>query len=202
MRNDERTGRRVRELQLGHDREKNTRWLFERYFPAVRQLFARWGYSPEECSDLAQDTFLKAFQSVEGFQHGSSFETWLFHIAHNARKNDLRSRSTLKRDAEVVSLSDHTAEGDWQRDTETVDPETRVLNEERTRLKREALKVALARLPRQMRRCCILRIGQGLKYREIAVILGVSMNTVRALLHGARKRLREEMAGKYPDLES
>lgn len=202
MRNDERTGRRVRELQLGHDREKNTRWLFERFFPAIRQLFARWGYSPEECSDLAQDTFLKAFQNVERFQHGSSFETWLFRIAHNLRKNDLRRRGTLKRDADVVSLNHDTAEADWHRDTELIDPETRVLNEERARLRRQALGRALSRLPPQMRRCCILRLGQGLKYREIAVILGVSMNTVRALLHGARKRLREEIAGKYPELES
>lgn len=202
MRNDERTGRRVRELQLGHDREKHTRWLFERYFPALRQLFARWGCAPEECSDLAQDTFLKAFQNVDKFQHGSSFETWLFQIARNLWKNDLRRRGTRKRDAEVVSLGNEASDSDWLLDPETVDPEARILDEERGRLRRQALSRALDRLPPQMRRCCVLRLGQGLKYREIAVVLGVSMNTVRALLHEARKRLQEEIIEQHPELRS
>lgn len=202
MTNDERVGRRVRELQQGHDREKNSHWLFQRYFPAVRNLLGRWGCPADECSDLAQDTFLKAFQSIEQFQHGSSFDTWLFKIARYVWLNYVRGLNTRKRDAEVVSLTAEPPGADWLHDLDSVDPETQVLVEERVRLRRQALKRALARLPPQMRRCCVLRLGQGLKYREIAVVLGVEMNTVKTLLYGARKKLQEEIGGQYPELES
>ena len=193
MSDDTPTGRRVRELQQGHRREANTGWLFERYYPALRKRFALWGCSPDQCSDLAQETFIKAFYSLDSFQHDSRFKTWLFRIARNEWKNDLRSRNTRKRDVETVSLAGDEVDDERLPDSNADDPEARVLLAEHIRLRRRALYQALHRLPPRMRRCCVLRLHRGLKYREIASVLGVSMNTVRTLLYGARRRLQEEI---------
>jgi RNA polymerase sigma-70 factor (ECF subfamily) len=67
------------------------------------------------------------------------------------------------------------------------------------RERREKLRAALQKLPAQMRTCCILRYERGLKYQEIAKIMKISIETVKAHLHQARKRLIETLgngAGK------
>lgn len=198
---DQRTEQRIRELQRGHRRETNTRWLFERYFPALRKIFARWGCPDDECSDLSQETFVKAYRRLASFQHDASFDTWLFRIARNEWKNDLRSKGAQKRDVEIVSLASDEVDDERLRDPAEPDPEAKYLADERTRLRRRALRRALRQLPPQMRRCAVLRLEQGLKYREIASVLGISMNRVRSLLYGARRRLREEVVKHYPEIE-
>ncbi len=198
---DERTQQRIRELQRGHRREANARWLFERYFPALRKVFARRGCPEDQCSDLAQETFVKAFGRLASFQHDARFDTWLFRIAGNEWKNYLRSRGTQKRHVEIVSLAGDEANSDRLRNPAELDPEAKLLADERLRLRRRALHRALQGLPPQMRRCAVLRLQQGLKYREIALVLGISMNRVRSLLYGARRRLREEVVRHYPEIE-
>ena len=66
-----------------------------------------------------------------------------------------------------------------------------------------AFRAALQELPDQMRRCCLLRYEKGLKYQEIAVVMKISIETVKAHLHQARKRLaaRLEAKGKRDPME-
>ena len=73
-----------------------------------------------------------------------------------------------------------------------------LLDEERWR----ALRAAVAELPEQMRDCLILRLYHQLSYREIAVIKKISIETVKAHLSRARKKLQEKLPGFDPgDLE-
>ena len=65
------------------------------------------------------------------------------------------------------------------------------------RERREALAVAMARLPPQMRQVLALRVDQDLKYREIATVLQISVETVKAHLFQARQRLRTELGEDY-----
>ena len=76
------------------------------------------------------------------------------------------------------------------------DPRDEVLAGERRRKLREAV----GRLPDRMRRCVTLRIDRGLKYREIAIIMQVSTDTVKAQLYQARQRLKDDLQ-EYFDLE-
>jgi RNA polymerase sigma-70 factor (ECF subfamily) len=57
----------------------------------------------------------------------------------------------------------------------------------------ERLLMALRRFPPQMRRCFLLRFDQGLKYREIAAVMHLSIETVKSQLGQARQRLRSEV---------
>ncbi len=183
----------VQELQAGHNREERCKQIFTRYYPPLKLFFAKRGVPPAECHDLIQETFMNVFQNIRSFHHDAKFDTWLYKIAGNIWKNALRGRATQKRDAAVVPLEpDLVSIAD-------PNPEQEALAEERTRLERQALRQELEKLPPRMRRCLLLRIDQGLKYRQIAETLGVAINTVKSLLHEAKKRLRDNLGDRFPD---
>lgn len=169
--------------------------LFQRYYKPVVGFFFRRGFSKEESRDLAQDTFLRVFKQMEMFRGDSSTESWLFQIASNLYKNTLRSRQAQKRDAQEVPLSE--VPGLEAGTEERRDALTNVLTGERDRVVREILRD----LPPQMRRCVILRVEHDLKYKEIAQLMGVSIETVKAHLHQARQHLRDKLADYFTDTE-
>jgi RNA polymerase sigma-70 factor (ECF subfamily) len=143
---------------------------------------------------LTQDTFLSAFKGHKDFRRESSTRTWIFRIARNKYKNHLRTKKTQKRAAPEVSLSTHfdgRDSDDMADELEVVDskapsPEDLVLAKERD----ETLHNSLEGVPSQMRQGLELRL-EGLRYREIAEIMGISIETVKSHLHQGRQRLRE-----------
>ncbi len=193
------TRRRVEELQAGIAVEKNSRRLFERYYPRVLRFVRRRGLSgPAE--DLTQDTFIRVFREIRSFRGQSSFESWLFAIAANICRNERRRLGREKRAAPEVSL-DAGDDPDAPRleiAAEQAAPDQAAFEQER----RAALNRAVLKLPPQMRQCLALRLDRGLKYREIAVLLKISIDTVKAHLFQARKRLKDELGdelGKWED---
>ncbi len=185
--------RLVEELQAGRNREENSRRIFHRYYPPLKTFFARRGVSPDERHDLIQETFINAFQGLGNFQHDAKFDTWLYKVAGNVWKNVLRRRATQKRDAAEVPLEPELTV------TSGSDPEQEALRQERERLEMQALRRELEKLPPRMRQCLLLRLNQKRKYREIADSLGIAINTVKSLLHEAKKRLRDNLGDSFPD---
>jgi RNA polymerase sigma-70 factor (ECF subfamily) len=176
--------------------------LFRRYYRPVVAFFQHKGFSTEESRDLAQETFFRVYKNREAFRGESSVETWLFQIAANLYKNTLRSQSTLKRDREEVSLEASKVEpleGDlgttWGEREES--PLGMLLTEERAQKLRDALRG----LPPQMRQAVLLRVDRDLKYREIADLMRVSIETVKAHLYQARQHLRAKLADYFTDEE-
>lgn len=170
--------------------------LFQRYYRPLVAFFMRRGFPREESRDLAQDTFVRVYKNVGDFRGESSIETWLFKIAGNLYKNKLRSQGTQKRDAPEVSLE--SVEGlqvgeAWEEQAE--DPLVAMLSRERAGILRNALK----ELPPQMRRVVLLRVDGDLKYREIADLMSVSIETVKAHLYQARQQLRNRLADYFRD---
>ncbi len=174
--------------------------LIERYYRPISYFFANRGFSTEECRDLTQETFLGVFKGLGRFRRDSSVETWLFKIAANIWRNALRSRSADKRDgleipltilAEVPVATAPKAGGPG-------DPLGNALADEQARLLREAID----ELPAQMRRCLLLRIDHDMKYREIAAVLQVSIDTVKSQLFQAKERLKDKLVKHFPDLDS
>lgn len=165
--------------------------LFRRYHRPVVSFFLKRGFSSEESRDLAQETFLRVFNKWDSFRGESSVETWIFQIAANLYKNTLRSLQTQKRDAQEVSLDAVVELGTGERDPLRV-----VLTEEEARL----LRSALEKLPPQMRQAVLLRI-RDLKYREIADVMHVSIETVKAHLYQARQQFRKLLADYFTDSE-
>lgn len=172
--------------------------VFEELAPSVVYFFARRGFSPEDSRDLMQETFLKAYRGLSGFRDDAKFKTWLLRIAANVWKNALRDMQAGKRSAmKTVALEDLGSDPAEPADelparagsSGAASPLDRAIRNERSRMLREAFE----ELPPRMRRCVQLRIDGGLKYREIASILSVSVDTVKTQLHQARRRLKDEL---------
>lgn len=169
--------------------------LFLRYYRTLVVFFSHRGFSAEEARDLTQETFLRAFRHQEQFRGESQAATWLFQIATNVSRNTLRYQGTAKRDAEEISVSAPEGTEAAESVPDPSDPLRDVLSEERARMLREALRD----LPPQMRRCVLLRVEHDLKYREIAELLKLSIETVKAHLYQARHQLKGSLAHYFID---
>lgn len=172
--------------------EREFRHLFDRLFPSVVCFFQRQGFEREESRDLAQETFLRVYRGMGGFRQEARIETWLFKIARNIAHNARRHDNAARRQHEEVSLEDALEKGKpLPRATGPAaagspsDPLADLLENERA----GALRQAVEKLPPKMRQVLLLRVDQSLKYREIAVLLEVSIETVKAHLHQAKSSL-------------
>ena len=143
----------------------------------------------EDAADLAQDAFIKAFQSINRFQGQSSFFTWLYRIAVNAtlthlRKNRLRTFFSFEKiheeDNNAELISKLTDKNGADRDLYVKELQTK-LNE------------ALQKLSINHRTVVTLFEIDNLSHEEIAEIMNCSVGTVRSRLHYAKQLLQAEL---------
>jgi len=179
----------VRQFQTGRDRPAAFRVLYETYFRAIERFFARKGLPREDCLDLTQETFLGIYKGLDGYEDRQRFSAWLYRVAMTTYLKRRRTAATAKRAA--VEVSRDAME---QPETTLAVPGRQLdslLDEERWR----ALRSAVAELPEQMRDCLTLRLYHQLSYQEIATLKRISIETVKAHLFRARKKLQERLAG-------
>ena len=193
---DDKSEQLVSDLLTGESKEDTFRQLFHLHYRPVLSFFIRRdAFSLQECEDLTQETFLRVYRGIQTFRHEVRFKYWLFRIATNVYRSALERRTTAKRHGKEVPLeSDRDA--DMTRQTSrfaSQDPLEEVLDEERFQL----LHQAMGELPEQMRRCLTLRIAHELKYREIAEVMQISIQTVKAHLFQGRKKLRGFVTSRY-----
>jgi RNA polymerase sigma-70 factor (ECF subfamily) len=158
-------------------------------------LLYRLTENVEEARDLTQETFLRAFQSIDHFRGESDLRTWIYRIAINQARNRWRWWRRRRRDA-TVSIDAPEAAGRLGlvatlKSTTAKDPEQDTLANERER----ALKKALGTLKRVYREAVILRDIEGFAYEEIATALDISVGTVKSRLARGRQELRRKLEG-------
>jgi RNA polymerase sigma-70 factor (ECF subfamily) len=177
----------VERLRHGEDPEAGFRVIFDRLHAPLLRFFGRKGFSPEDCLDLTQETFVGIYKGVHGFRHEARFETWVYTVARTTYLKRLRRNATAKRAAVEVSL-EAGAEA-------MAGPETAAAPLERLELdeQQRAMREAILELPERMRRCLMLRVYQDLSYRDIAAVMRLKIDTVKAHLFQARQRLQERL---------
>ena len=178
----------IRRFQEGTDRQGAFRFLYETYFQAIERFFARKGLPPQDCLDLTQETFLGIYKGLDGYEHRQRFSAWLYRAATTTWLKRLRTAATMKRAA--VEVSHDGMENPAPLLAVPGRQLDGLLDEERWR----ALRAAVAELPEQMRDCLTLRLYHQLSYNEIAVVKKISVETVKAHLFRARKKLQEKLA--------
>ncbi len=157
--------------------------LVRRHQPLVLSLVRRYARTHEDARDLAQRTFLRAFEAARRtFRRGTRaavpFRRWLVRIAVNLATNHLRDETRLGR-APLEALGAAEA-------TPAVAPEVH------ERAERAAqVRAAVLRLPRRQREVLTLRIDAELPFAEIAAALGTTENSAKVTFHHATRRLRE-----------
>jgi RNA polymerase sigma-70 factor (ECF subfamily) len=160
--------------------------LVEKYRQRVWRVAYQMVRDREEAWDVAQEAFIRAYQSLRSFRGQSAFYTWLFRIVVNLATDRVRQRAARGR----AFGTEAVPEEDWERtmpDEVTASPDEETARRE----ERERISRALQGLPENFRTIIVLSDIEGLSYREIAQVLEIPMGTVMSRLHNARKRLRQ-----------
>ena len=172
--------------------------IHDRYYKAVKYVFR--SLPEEDALDLTQETFLALYKGMSGFRGQSKLSTWLFAIA----KHQLYHWRQKQRKAAETRTPPSAA----QPRVVLEDQEPTVVDERRTpqedaenRDNLKCLREAIESLPKQMQICLRLRIYDDLSYREIADEMGISIETVKAHLFQARKRLQEILGDRFGGID-
>ena len=182
--------RAVADFQNGVDRQESFRFLFDAFYEPTQQFLGRRVSSVEDRLDLTQETFLRVYKGLEGYRGEARFGTWVFRIAFNTYLKWLRRAKTEEQGPEAVKGAEEL-EAAWEDDEMiAVSTEDSPLNHALQTERRVVLRRAIDELPDQMRRCTELRIYHDLSYREIAVVMRRSIETVKVHLFQARKKLK------------
>jgi len=156
--------------------------LFERWAGRVLRFLERMVSESSVAEDLVQETFLRVWRARERYEPEARFSTWLFTIAGNAARNELRRPF---RRAAHESVDDNEAGAAL--DLAAEDPPSDELVD--ARRAGQGIEAALAGLPERQRQALWLRAVEGLSYAEVADALATSEKSVKALIHRARVAL-------------
>jgi RNA polymerase sigma-70 factor, ECF subfamily len=151
-----------------------------------------------DAEDVAQETFLKAFRSLEDFRGQAKFSTWLISITLNEARSCLRRQSTRR----MESLDELPREGgrlrpallkDW-REVPSEALERREL--------RKMLRQAIDKLSPIYREVLLMRAVEEFSIEETSAALTISISSVKVRLHRARIMLQKEVAPKLKSVNS
>jgi RNA polymerase sigma-70 factor (ECF subfamily) len=144
-----------------------------------------------DAEELAQVTFVKAWQKIKSFNRKSSFYTWLYRLCTNTCLDYLRKK---KRQAEEIMTSRSNEDdpvGVEDREAPGPGPDQTTVNREL----KDQIEAAIKQLSPDHQVVIVMREIQGLSYEEMAEALGCSIGTVMSRLFYARRYLRTKLAG-------
>jgi RNA polymerase sigma-70 factor (ECF subfamily) len=167
----------IRAAQAG-DRPAFAR-LVDRYWDRLYRWLYHLTRDRHTAEDLTQETFLKALAALASFRPGSNFRAWVFKIGHNNfvnhKRADRRTKHPLPDDASAPEVGGPVDAAE----------------------NREALEMvgkAVAGLPSDFRSALLLRVEEGLSFREVAKVLGTTEETARWRVFKARQKLIKVLA--------
>lgn len=194
----------IRALRRGEEVEENYREIHNRYYSSIYRFFLYKGIKPEDARDLTQNTFFSVFTSIENLHDESKFEGWLFKIALNVWRRHRERANAEKRKGQHIAIVSEGAESEMEESGTITNLATQGPNPQEAMLEKEKLALlrdALLELPEQCRRCTLLYVNNELKYHQIADLLGISLNTVKAHLHKAKGDLRRKLGQYFGEIE-
>jgi len=150
--------------------------LVDRHAKAVARFVSSLG-ARQELDDVVQDTFVRAFASIDGFRGESSLRTWLFTIA---RRLVLDHRRADRRRGEQVEVQDADVRTEFDPLDSLVADETE-----------QRMRHAVERLTPTQREVFVLRVGEGMSYKEIADTVGTTEGAARVHYHNAMRAIKE-----------
>lgn len=153
--------------------EKAFSCLYQRYFLSLTKYLGWLINDRNQAKDIVQNIFLKIYQSPTLFDTSRHFKTWLFVIAKNQWKNELRSQINREKHSKILALQ----------------PQDTAETKEDNRLKN--LSKALEQLSESHKEVFVLKYSNGLTIREISQVLSCSEGTVKSRLFYALRKTKE-----------
>ena len=139
----------------------------------------------EEAEELAQDVFLKVYQSLDNFNMKSKLSTWIYRITYNASINKYKSQ---KRKIDTIGIDDSVEF--------SISSSPDAHHDISLKEKRKIINDSILKLPETERIIVTLYYYEELSVKEIAEIAGISTNNVKIKLHRSRQKLYVELKDK------
>lgn len=158
------------------------RHLVQRHHERVRHLLFAIFRDEHLVEDLAQEVFIKAYEALPSFRFESSFYTWLYRIAINKGRDEMRRRK-LRRFFSLQQLDDGAR----------AELEARLAEKPADLDAPDLVALGLRTLPDHQREVVIMKDLQGFSYEEIAEILHIEVGTVKSRLSRARTALKQAL---------
>ena len=165
--------------------------LVARYQTRLLNFVYRTIGDREKAEDLVQEVFIRVYRHLHRFDRSKKFSTWIYTIASNLAKNELRNRS---RNPLVLF---QTIRKNWQDDDRPLQFEDTTARPDdlyRKRHLRELVEESVAQLPEHHRQVFVLRELEGKSYEEIAEITSTNLGTVKSRLNRARTSFADIIA--------
>src|SRR5215831_450952 len=158
--------------------------LVHRWERQIYGLTLRMLGRDEEAKDATQETFLSAYRNLPKFRGDAKFSSWIYRIALNICNTKLRGRSKF-----AISLDEQREATGFEVAADEDDLGSGIQREQVTRHVRRALQG----LPSEMRQVIIMKEYEGLKFSEIADILGIPISTVKTRMYTGLTELRKRL---------
>ena len=177
-------------LRDGHSESLGV--LVARWEGPLFRFVSRLVDRPDDARDVCQETFLRILDKAVAFRDGARFSTWMYQIALNLCRDQSRKKRRWSRlliaepGADVETPREHVAP-----ETIATSPAAAYEHGER----QGAVRRALSALPREQREVLLLKEYEGLKFREIADVLGVAESTVKSRMYAGLDAMRMSLAG-------
>ncbi len=156
------------------------------YYTKVYNICYRMLSNPEDASEQAQETFIKAFRYIKDFKGNCSFSTWIYRIATNTCLDFLRKNKNKV----TISIEQQTYEDLTIKErlvSELPGPEKIA----ETNAQKAAIREALSKMNEKNRTMIVLRDFMGHSYEQIAEVLETPVGTVKSRISRARAELRQ-----------
>jgi RNA polymerase sigma-70 factor (ECF subfamily) len=161
--------------------------LVTRWDAPLLRFVSRMVDRPDDARDVCQETFLRILDKAGAFRDGARFSTWMYQIALNICRDQTRRKRRWGR----IMIAPSAADVEMPREHEA--PETVSTNPVATlehSERRSAVRRALSALPHEQREVLLLKEYEGLKFREIADVLGVAESTVKSRMYAGLDAMR------------
>jgi RNA polymerase sigma-70 factor (ECF subfamily) len=155
------------------------RTLVERYMKQAYNIAYGYIHNHEDAADIAQESFVRVYRSLQSFRGDAEFSTWLYRIVANLALNRIKKKtSTVRREVrleDALQFTGHSPDEEYRVD------------------KSELLEHALHELPTLQRAAVILRHLNGFSTKQVSSILRCSEGTVKTHLHRGLKKLKSKL---------
>ncbi len=169
--------------------------LVHRYKDPLLNFIYRFLSDLVESEDIVQETFYRVYKNKHYYKEVAKFSTWIYTIAGNLAKTELRRRKRRK----VFSIHKETAA---EKELELPDLKSDPEKEVNTVITEKIIQKAINSLPQKFKQVIVLRDIQGFSYEEISSIIKVPLGTVKSRVNRARLKLQEDLSFLLEDLES
>lgn len=166
--------------------------LVRRYKDPLMNFVYRFVGDRDVSSDIVQDTMIRFYLNKDSYREFAKFSTWIYTIAGNLAKNELKRR----RRRSILSLSPTEDDKQIQVEDKSFVAPDRATD---SNLKHDIIQRALMKIKPVYREMVILRDIQGLSYEEIAEITKVSLGTVKSRINRGRTQLQKLLKNIYDE---